>query len=620
MVYDIEYDVVVIGGGHAGIEAALASAKLGTKTALITIDKEKIGLMPCNPSIGGIAKGIVVREVDALGGEMAKAIDQTGIQFKVLNTRKGPAVRSPRAQADKEEYRKYMVNKTNNTENLTVIEDEVIDIVLKENKNEVDGVITDKGLKIKTKAVVVTTGTFLNGLIHIGDKRFPAGRMEEKPSTKLPEFYKRAGFELFRFKTGTPARLDKNTINFSILEEAPGDNPPPKFSFWTEPKGSYWFKEKDQIPCYITYTTPETHRIIKENLHRTALYGGAITGIGPRYCPSVEDKIVKFEGKDRHTVWLEPETRDGISIYPNGLSTSLSEEIQWQMYRSIPGLENVVLLKPAYAIEYDIVMPTELYPTLETKRIRGLYHAGNFNGTTGYEEAAGQGIVAGINAALRALGKDEPFIIRRDEAYIGVMIDDLTTKGVIEPYRLFTSRSEYRLHLRQDNAILRLYQKAYNIGMLNEEEYKFVKETEEEIKNWINIYKETFIKDGDKKVSIFTYLQKPEVDIQKLKEMGIAVPESDYIQEEIEINVKYDGYLEREEKLNEKMKYLEGIKIPEDIDYSQVAGLRKEIVQKLTKFKPMTLGQASRLEGITPAAITALLVHIEKMREKRKTG
>lgn len=620
MVYDTYFDVVIIGGGHAGIEAALASAKLGAKTVLITLDKEKIGLMPCNPSIGGIAKGIVVREVDALGGEMAKAIDETGIQFKVLNTRKGPAVRSPRAQADKEEYRKYMTNKVSNTENLTVIEDEVINIVLKKNTDEVEGVITDKGLKISTKSVVVTTGTFLNGLIHIGDKRFPAGRMEEKPSTKLPEFYKRAGFTLYRFKTGTPARLDKNTINFSILEEAPGDIPPPKFSFWTEPKGSYWFKEKEQIPCYITYTTSETHKIIKDNLHRTALYGGAITGIGPRYCPSIEDKIVKFEGKERHTIWLEPETKDGISIYPNGLSTSLPEEIQWQMYRSIPGLENVILLKPAYAIEYDIVMPTELYPTLETKKIKGLFHAGNFNGTTGYEEAAGQGIVAGINAALRAFGKEEPFIIRRDEGYIGVMIDDLTTKGVIEPYRLFTSRSEYRLHLRQDNAILRLYKKAYNIGMLTESEYKFVKGNEEEIESWINTYKETYIKDKDKKISIFTYLQKPEVSFDTLKDMNLPIPQSDYIKEEVEINIKYDGYFEREQKLNEKMKYLESIKIPENIDYTQVAGLTKEAIQKLTKFKPMTLGQASRLEGITPAAITAILVHIEKMREKKKTG
>lgn len=620
MVYDTYFDVVIIGGGHAGIEAALASAKLGAKTVLITLDKEKIGLMPCNPSIGGIAKGIVVREVDAFGGEMAKAIDETGIQFKVLNTRKGPAVRSPRAQADKEEYRKYMTNKVSNTENLTVIEDEVINIVLKKNTDEVEGVITDKGLKISTKSVVVTTGTFLNGLIHIGDKRFPAGRMEEKPSTKLPEFYKRAGFTLYRFKTGTPARLDKNTINFSILEEAPGDIPPPKFSFWTEPKGSYWFKEKEQIPCYITYTTSETHKIIKDNLHRTALYGGAITGIGPRYCPSIEDKIVKFEGKERHTIWLEPETKDGISIYPNGLSTSLPEEIQWQMYRSIPGLENVILLKPAYAIEYDIVMPTELYPTLETKKIKGLFHAGNFNGTTGYEEAAGQGIVAGINAALRAFGKEEPFIIRRDEGYIGVMIDDLTTKGVIEPYRLFTSRSEYRLHLRQDNAILRSYKKAYNIGMLTESEYKFVKGNEEEIESWINTYKETYIKDKDKKISIFTYLQKPEVSFDTLKDMNLPIPQSDYIKEEVEINIKYDGYFEREQKLNEKMKYLESIKIPENIDYTQVAGLTKEAIQKLTKFKPMTLGQASRLEGITPAAITAILVHIEKMREKKKTG
>ncbi len=616
MIYDTEFDVVVIGGGHAGIEAALAAAKLGVKTALITLDKEKIGLMPCNPAIGGIAKGIVVREIDAFGGEMGKAIDETGIQFKTLNTRKGPAVRSPRAQADKEEYRKYMVRKTQNTENLVVIEGEATDIFLKPHSNEVEGVEVDGALKIRAKSVVVTTGTFLDGVIHIGDKQIPAGRMGEKPATKLPQFYKRAGFPLQRFKTGTPARLDKRTIDFSSLEEAPGDEPPPKFSFWTEPYGSYWFREgqKEQVSCYITYTTPKTHQIIRENLHRTALYGGAITGIGPRYCPSIEDKIVKFANKERHTVWLEPETRDGISIYPNGLSTSLPEEVQWEMYRSIPGLENVVLLKPAYAIEYDIVPPTELYPTLETKRIKGLYHAGNFNGTTGYEEAAGQGLVAGINAALRALGK-EPFYIRRDEAYIGVMIDDLTTKGVIEPYRLFTSRSEYRLHLRQDNPILRLYEKAYNLGMLTESQYRYVKETQEEINQWIERYKEEKTKINGKSITAFELLKRPEIDVDKLKDYGFSIPERDYIKEEIDINVKYSGYFEREKKINEKMRHLENIKLPQDINYEEIPGLRKEIVQKLSKAKPLTLGHAARLEGITPAAITAILVHLEKIRK-----
>ncbi|WP_457644434.1 tRNA uridine-5-carboxymethylaminomethyl(34) synthesis enzyme MnmG [Persephonella sp.] len=619
MVYDLAYDVIIIGGGHAGIEAALASAKLGAKTALITLDKEKIGLMPCNPAIGGIAKGIVVREIDAFGGEMGKAIDATGIQFKTLNTRKGPAVRSPRAQADKEEYRKYMVNKVLNTENLTVIEGEATDIYLKKNSYEVEGIEVDGVLKIRAKSVVVTTGTFLNGVIHIGDKKIPAGRMDESPSTKLPDFYRRLGFPLQRFKTGTPARLDKRTIDFSGLEEAPGDEPPPKFSFWTDPEYSYWFRnnQKDQIPCYITYTTPETHRIIRENLHRTALYGGAITGIGPRYCPSIEDKIVKFENKERHTVWLEPETRNGISIYPNGLSTSLPEEVQWEMYRSIPGLENVVLLKPAYAIEYDIVPPTELYPTLETKKIKGLFHAGNFNGTTGYEEAAGQGLVAGINAALRTLGKDL-FYLRRDEAYIGVMIDDLTTKGVIEPYRLFTSRSEYRLHLRQDNPVLRLYEKAYNLGMLSYEQFKVVKDIEMEINRWLDIYKKEkrkIISKGEtKSVSAFDLLKRPEIDVKKLKDYGFETPESNYVAEEIDINVKYSGYFEREKKMNEKMRYLENIKIPEDIDYTKIAGLTKEVVQKLSASKPLTLGHAARLEGITPAAITAILIHLQKLR------
>ncbi|HIE59761.1 MAG TPA: tRNA uridine-5-carboxymethylaminomethyl(34) synthesis enzyme MnmG [Hydrogenothermaceae bacterium] len=616
MIYDTYYDVVVIGGGHAGIEAALASAKLGAKTALITLDREKIGLMPCNPAIGGIAKGIVVREIDAFGGEMAKAIDKTGLQYKMLNTRKGPAVRSPRAQADKEEYRKYMVNRLTNAESLTVIEGEATNIFLKKNSYEVEGVEVDGNLKIQTKAIVVTTGTFLDGVIHIGDKKIKAGRIGEKPAQKLPQFYRKLGFPLVRFKTGTPARLDKNTINWSILEEAPGDEPPPKFSFWTEPYGSYWFKkgQKEQISCYITHTTEKTHEIIRKNLHRTALYGGAITGVGPRYCPSIEDKIVKFADKARHTVWLEPETRNGISIYPNGLSTSLPEEIQWEMYRSIPGLENVVLLKPAYAIEYDVVPPTELYPTLETKKVKGLYHAGNFNGTTGYEEAGGQGLVAGINAALKALGK-EPFYLRRDESYIGVMIDDLTTRGVIEPYRLFTARSEYRLHLRQDNPILRLYEKAYNIGMFSEEQYKFVKEVEEEIKQWIDNYKQEKININGKMISVFNYLQRPEITIERLKEEKIKTPEKDYVAEEVEINVKYSGYFEREIKLNEKMRHLENIKLPENLDYSKVPGLRKEIVQKLLKAKPLTLGHASRLEGITPAAITAIMVYLQKQRE-----
>ncbi len=609
-----EFDVAVIGGGHAGIEAALASARMGAKTVMFVLNADTIGQMSCNPAIGGIAKGIVVREIDALGGEMGKAIDTTGIQFKTLNTRKGKAVWSPRAQADKKLYREYMKRVCENQENLHIKQDEVVDIIVENNR--VVAVKTKLGLEYKVKAVVVATGTFLKGTIYIGDKTFPAGRAWEPRSEGLSEFYKRHGFPLVRFKTGTPARLDKRTIDFSALEVAPGDDPPPKFSFWTHPVGSYWFeKGKRQAVCWITYTTPKTHEIIRKNLHRTALYGGLIKGIGPRYCPSIEDKVVKFADKDRHTVFLEPEGWDTIEIYPNGLSTSLPEEVQWELYRSIPGLEKVELIRPAYAIEYDVVPPTELYPTLETKKIRGLFHAGNLNGTTGYEEAAGQGILAGINAALRAFGK-EPIYLRRDESYMGIMVDDLTTKGVMEPYRLFTSRSEYRLQLRQDNAILRLASLGYNLGLLTQEQYKLVKELEREIQSWCEFYKSQKVSvavGSDIKAYTPSQLLTAEYTLEDLKKLGFEVPEHPYVKEEVEIQLKYEPYIEREAKLNEKLKKLENIPLPQDIDYDRVPGLTTEAREKLKKFRPLTVGQASRIDGITPATITALLAYLGKL-------
>ncbi len=609
-----EFDVVVIGGGHAGIEAALASARMGARTSMFVLSVDTIGQMSCNPAIGGIAKGIVVREIDALGGQMGKAIDIAGIQFKMLNRKKGKAVWSPRAQADKKRYRDYMKDVCKNQENLYIKQDEVVDIVTE--KDRVVAVKTRLGLEYRTKAVVVATGTFLNGVIYIGDKTFPGGRAGEMRSEGLADFYKRYGFPLLRFKTGTPARLDIRTIDFSYLEVAQGDDPPPKFSFWTEPVCTYWFpKGKEQINCWITYTTQETHEIIRKNLHRTALYGGLIKGIGPRYCPSIEDKVVKFADKDKHQVFLEPEGLDTIEVYPNGLSTSLPEEVQWEMYRSIPGLEKVEIIRPAYAIEYDLVAPTELYPTLETKKIRGLFHAGNFNGTTGYEEAAGQGILAGINACLRSFGK-EPIYLRRDESYIGIMVDDLTTKGVMEPYRLFTSRSEYRLCLRQDNAVLRLSKLGYELGLLDRERYQMVKELSKEVSAWLNFYKSqraTVAIGSDVRSYTPSQLLTSQYTIEGLKELGMEVPEHPYVREEVEMEMKYAPYIERERALNEKIRKLEDVKIPEGTDYEKIPSITKEAKEKLKKFKPLTVGQASRIDGITPAVIISLLAFLGKL-------
>ena len=606
----MKFDVVIVGAGHAGIEAAIAASKLCNSVGLFTINIDNIGQMSCNPAIGGIAKSIVVREIDILGGEMAKAIDVTGIQFKMLNRRKGEAVWAPRAQADKLKYKEYMKKTLMGIPNIYLIQDEVIDVLVR--NDEVVGVKTKLGIKYECKAAVVTTGTFLNGKIFIGDKVFSGGRAWEPPSTNLDEFYKRYGFAMKRFKTGTPARLDKRTINFDELEKAPGDEPAPKFSLFSEPRGSYWFNPgKKQIDCYITYTNPKTHEIIRKNLHRTALYGGLIKGVGPRYCPSIEDKVVKFESKAQHQIFLEPEGEDTIEIYPNGLSTSLPEDIQQEMYRTIKGLENVVLIRPAYAIEYDIVDPLELYPTLETKKIKGLFHAGNFNGTTGYEEAAGQGILAGINAGLRAIGK-EPIILPRSLSYIGLMAEDLTTKEIVEPYRLFTSRSEYRLSVRQDNAPERLLELSHNLGLLNKEDYSLAKELLNGVKYYVDYYKsqKTIVNLGENPKP-YTLAQIIAIEgIEKIKEFGFDTPQNPYIKDETEIILKYEYYIEKEKKLNEKLRMFEHVKLPPDMDYENVKGLTKEAIEKLKKLKPATIAQAKNIDGITPASISAILIHM----------
>ncbi len=614
LVYDKKYDVIVVGAGHAGCEAALASARMGAKTLLFTISVESLAQMSCNPAIGGLAKGNIVKDIDALGGEMAKNTDETGIQFRILNMKKGPAVRSSRAQADKELYRQRMLE--------VIMQEPMLDLkqglvheVSAEN-NKVEGVVSDTGMLYTAEKVILTTGTFLKGLIHIGDKHYEAGRMNEFASVELVHSLHRLGFETKRLKTGTPARLDFATIDFSKLEAQGGDTPPIPFSFETKEI------KLPQVPCYITYTNENTHEIIRANMHRSPLYAGVIQGVGPRYCPSIEDKVKKFPEKTRHQIFLEPEGLRSKEWYANGFSSSLPIDVQIAMYRSVEGLENVEFVRPAYAIEYDFVQPTALKPTLETKFISGLYFAGQLNGTSGYEEAAAQGLVAGINSVL-ALDKKDPMILQRNESYIGVMCDDLVNKGVDEPYRMFSSRAEYRLWLREDNAEFRLIDKGYALGLIsktrhdrfNDEKAAFEQELERISKINVNPNKETNsileqfgfqIRTG---VTAKELLRRPEMDYDKLKVL-YGGTENTRVAEQVEIAVKYEGYLDKQLEEIDKFDKIEKILIPEDLDIDNIQGLRKEYKDKLKAIRPETLGQAGRIQGMTPAAVSLLHVYI----------
>jgi len=622
-----EYDVIVVGGGHAGCEAALASARMGCKTAVFAINLDSIANMPCNPSIGGTAKGHLVREIDALGGEMGKNTDKTFIQSKILNSAKGPAVFSLRAQADRRRYQMEMKHTLEKQENLDVKQGEIVELLTTEDKRKITGVKTHTGAVYNCKAVILATGTFLKGRIIIGDVSYSGGPDGLFPANKLSDSMKELGIELLRFKTGTPARINRRSIDFSKMEEQPGDERIVPFSFETDEI------EKEQVSCWLTYTTEETHRIIRENLHRSPLYSGDIKGVGPRYCPSIEDKVVRFADKERHQVFVEPMGLDTEEMYLQGVSTSLPEDVQIKLMRSIPGLENVSVMRSAYAIEYDCIDATQLKLSLEFKNIDGLFSAGQINGSSGYEEAAAQGLMAGINAALKIKGK-EPLILDRSQAYIGVLIDDLVTKGTKEPYRMMTSRAEYRLLLRQDNADLRLTPIGYAIGLISDERYRRFEEKRnqiaeeiervektviaprENVNRFLESRKSTPIKSG---VKLAELLRRPELSYDDLAEIDEGRPAlSRAVREQVEISVKYEGYIKRQMQQVEQFKKLENRRLPKDIDYMAIEGMRIEARQKLDKIRPDSVGQASRITGVSPADINVLLIYLEQSKHGRK--